>query len=81
MNKINDPNKVPQNVEIFNIVGTGCDNGDGIVSKENAEFKYAENFFVNGTCDGFSEVLHTQILDIDIYPEVYDTIQTILKNN
>jgi len=79
--KLNDPNKIPQNAEIFNIVGTGCDNGDGIVSKENSELEYAENFFVNGTCDGFSDVLHTQILDIDRYPEVYDTIQAILKNN
>ena len=82
--KINDPNKVPKNVEVHNIVGMGCDtdgeNGDGVVSKENSELEYAENYYVNGTCGSFS-VLHTQILDIEKYPKVYETISSILRKS
>lgn len=81
--KLNDPNKVPSNTKVYNIIGAGCDmdsiTGDGIVTKENAELVYAENFYINGTCDGLSRVLHTQILDINKYPEVYDIISYVLK--
>lgn len=78
--KINDPNKIPKNARIFNIIGEGCDGGDGIVNKENGVLDYTENFFVNGSCEGFSDLLHTQVLDIDRYPKVYDLIKDVLKN-
>ncbi|MAE42895.1 hypothetical protein CMO93_03925 [Candidatus Woesearchaeota archaeon] len=83
--KVNDPNRVPKNVEVHNIVGVGCDidqgDGDGVVSKENSELEYAKNYYIDGTCEGFSTVLHTQILDIDKYPKVYDKISSILRKN
>ena len=81
--KINDPNKIPGDTKIYNIIGTGCSmdstTGDGIVAKENAELEYAENFYVNGTCEGLSKVLHTQILNIENYPEIYEVISSVLK--
>ena len=80
--KLNDPNKVPKNAKIFNIFGIGCNidgkTGDGIVSKENTELEHAENLYINGTCEGISKTLHTQILNIEKYPEVYDIIRSIL---
>jgi len=81
--KLNDPNKVPSNTKVYSIIGTGCYmdsiTGDGIVTKENAELEYAENFYINGTCEGLSKVLHTQILNIGKYPEVYDVISSLLR--
>lgn len=81
--KLNDPLKVPKHAKIYNIIGVGCDmegkNGDGVVTKENAELEYSENYYINGTCSGFSEILHTQILDIEKYPKTYSIVRTILK--
>jgi len=80
--KINDPNKIPKNVKVYNIIGSGCEmddkNGDGVVVKENARLDYAKNYYINGTCEGF-EVLHTDILDIDDYEEAYEIISNVLK--
>ena len=82
--KLNDPLKTPAGLEIYNIVGTGCGTdgktGDGIVTKENAELEYGQNYYINGTCEGVSKPLHTQILNIDNYPKVYDIISSVLKN-
>ena len=81
--KLNDPLKIPENAEIHNIVGLGCDmagkNGDGIVTKQNAELDYAENYYINGTCSRL-KLFHTEILNIDKYPEVYKAISSILKS-
>ena len=54
-------------------------NGDGVVRKENAELEYAENFYVNGSCSRL-KLLHTEILDLDNYPEVYEHVKSSLKN-
>lgn len=82
--KLNDPFKVPKNVNIRNIIGIGCNTGgkegDGIVKKENAGLEYAQNYYINGTCEDVSKPLHTQILDIEKYPKVYDIISSILKS-
>jgi len=82
--KLNDPLKVPKNVKIHNIIGVGCNmdgkEGDGIVTKENAGLEYEQNYYINGTCEGVSKPLHTQILDIDKYPEVYSIISSVLKS-
>ncbi len=82
--KLNDPLKTPKNTTIYNIIGEGCDmdgnTGDGVVTKQNAEIEYAENFYINGSCSGV-ELLHTQILNIEKHPEVYDTIKSILKTS
>ena len=81
--KLNDPLKIPKNAKLFNIVGLGCEmkngNGDGVVRKEDAELENAENFYVNGNCLKL-EVLHTEILNVDKYTEVYDFIKKALKD-
>jgi uncharacterized alpha/beta hydrolase family protein len=81
--RLNDPLKIPENTKIYNIVGVGCDmdakDGDGIAVKENAELDYAENYYINGTCSRL-KLLHTGILDIDKYPEVYDIIRSVLTS-
>jgi hypothetical protein len=85
INRVNDPNKIPENTKVYNIVGVGCvmgnKNGDGVAAKENSELFYGSNFYINGTCTGFSNLLHTQILDIDKYPEVYNIISSALKED
>ncbi len=69
-------------VPVYNIVGSGCDmdkgNGDGIVLKENAVLDGAKNFIINGTCRNLDK-LHTEMLDINKYPEVYYVIKNALK--
>ena len=84
MNKLNDPSKQPQNAKIYNIIGTGCitegKDSDGIVFAEDAKLENAGSYFVQGTCSGFfGEKLHTAILNIDKYPETYEIVKRILK--
>ncbi len=80
---LNDPLKIPKNAKLYNIIGIGCDidgkTGDGIVTKENAELSYAKNYYINGTCST-TKPLHTAMLDINDYPEVYRTLRSILRN-
>ncbi|MFH1511431.1 MAG: alpha/beta fold hydrolase, partial [Candidatus Woesearchaeota archaeon] len=79
MNKLN---RDKPNVLTYNIVGVGCDmdgfDGDGVVTKENSVLDGAKNFFVNGTCKGV-DVLHTSILDINRYPEVFEIVGEALQ--
>ncbi len=81
--KLNDPLKVLKSAKIYNILGVGCDmdakDGDGIVVKENAELNYTINYHINGACTGL-KLLHTEILNIDKYPEVYERIKSILTS-
>ncbi|MBI2658872.1 alpha/beta hydrolase [Candidatus Woesearchaeota archaeon] len=84
MNKLNDISKQPSKIKIYSIIGQGCQtslgNGDGVVLAESAKFKDAKLFYVNGTCGGlFGESLHTEILNIEKYPETYGIISGILK--
>ncbi len=72
MNKLNrDP--LP-GIPIYNIIATGCDTdggpGDGVVTQESATLPGAHNVVVNGTC-GTLAPLHTQILDVERYPQLY----------
>lgn len=80
--KLNDPSKIPEDAKIYAIIGSGCTMedgiGDGIVLKESAELDYVKNYYINGTCSQFS-LLHTEILDIEKYPEVYESIKNALK--
>jgi hypothetical protein len=67
---------------VTNIVGTGCTtnglNGDGVLSYNDSFLPGANNIVVNGTCRQL-ELLHGQILDINLHPEVYKTILEALK--
>jgi hypothetical protein len=81
MSKLNNGDTI--NMPIYNIVGLGCDtdgyDGDGIVTKDNAVLDGAENIFVQGHCDSLNK-FHTNIVNIDMYPEVYNQVIKILKN-
>ncbi len=84
LNKLNDPSKQPQKAALSVIAGEGCTmdgkNGDGVVLYDHAVMKNAINFNVTGSCGGlFGEVLHTEMLNAEKYPEVVDTLRTILK--
>ncbi|MBI2655478.1 alpha/beta hydrolase [Candidatus Woesearchaeota archaeon] len=82
INKLNDFSGQPKNVRLYSIIGDGCKmkggQGDGVILKESAELENAELHYVNGSCDGLA-TLHTDILDVDRYPEVYNTVKEILK--
>ncbi|MBI2101259.1 alpha/beta fold hydrolase [Candidatus Woesearchaeota archaeon] len=84
INKLNDPLSQPSNLKIYAIIGQGCKmklgDGDGIALSKNAEMENAEIFKINGTCSSlFGENLHTEILNIDKYPETYSIIKEILN--
>ncbi|MBI2656124.1 alpha/beta fold hydrolase [Candidatus Woesearchaeota archaeon] len=84
INKLNDPLKQPTKVRLYAIIGQGCQmkngDGDGIVLTQNAKLTNSKLYFVNGTCSGlFGENLHTEILDIEKYPETYGIVTEILK--
>jgi len=82
MNKLNR-GELP-NIEIYMIIGDGCQMngqpGDGTVLVKNArlEGEIVENFIINGTCSGLKK-LHSEMLDTDKYPEVYEIIKYALK--
>ena len=80
MQKLNR-DKIPDN--LYNIYGTGCEmsegKGDGIVLEESAKLETENNFAINGTCRGKFQPLHLDLLKIELYPEVYETIINILE--
>jgi len=73
------------NIPVYNIIGTGCRMdgrfGDGAVLEKNAYLEGANNFIINGTCEGLSKPLHLTLRDIDRYPEVYRIISGVLKGD
>ncbi|MDO8623535.1 MAG: alpha/beta fold hydrolase [archaeon] len=80
MNKLNSEKP---NIPVYMIVGDGCKmqgrTGDGIVLKENAILEGANNYVVNGTCKDLESLLHIQMLDPELYPEVFEIIKKALK--
>jgi|TARA_Y100000310_G_scaffold22935_1_gene21895 hypothetical protein len=82
INKLNDPSKQPSDVELYSIIGQGCTMksgfGDGIVTAGSAGLENAELFSINGSCS-FGETFHTDIIDIDKYPETYELVSEILR--
>ncbi len=65
-------------IPIITIIGAGCDMdskpGDGIVWEQNAELEGAKKYLIKGACSTFS-LLHTDLLDVSKYPEVYQIIK------
>ncbi len=87
MQKVNDPYLQPKNIKFTTIAGTGCtmngDNGDvqgdGVVITTSVALPFAKNFIVNGTCTDFlGSDFHSEILNINIHPEVYKIIKDAL---
>jgi pimeloyl-ACP methyl ester carboxylesterase len=69
-------------INVTNIIGKGCqtgkNDGDGIVTVDEAWLDGANNIIVNGTCKQF-DLLHGQILDYNIHPEVYRYVLEALQ--
>lgn len=81
INKLN--RNPPPATPIYNIVGTGCrmfeGQGDGAVLEESARLEFAHNFIIEGTCREKFRPLHLDLLNIELYPEVYQRIKQSLN--
>jgi len=58
----------------------GGKKGDGVVTKEEVYLDYAENYYIEGKCEGSFNYLHTDIINVEKYPEVYEIINKTLKD-
>jgi pimeloyl-ACP methyl ester carboxylesterase len=72
-------------IPLINIHSTGCPMGsvmgDGIVTDESSVLDGAENYLIKGNCtDQFQTDLHTNALDPDLYPEVFELLAHVLQN-
>ena len=84
MNKLNDPLNQPGKTRIYSIAGEGCKmpggTGDGVILSSNALLVNSKAYVINSTCEGiFGSSFHTDLLDIDKYPETYNVISGILN--
>jgi len=84
INRLNDPFYTPKEMKVYTISGKGCKmgakDGDGVVTFESSLLDYAKSYVVQGKCtDYFNSELHTDLTNIDKYPQVYDDILEILK--
>ena len=84
INKLNNaPTEKP---EIHNIIGIGCsmgdETGDGILTNSSQYLDYATNYYVSGECNELKfQYLHEEIGNPIKYPEAYELIKKILKEN
>ncbi|MFH1276581.1 MAG: alpha/beta fold hydrolase [Candidatus Woesearchaeota archaeon] len=82
MNKLNRGSlpKIPFEI----IVGSGCTmdlgDGDGAVLLENAKLNGVKTVVINGKCRGKTEPLHLDLLNIEMYPQVYEEVMKFLKD-
>jgi len=79
--KLNDPNYKP-NIEINTISGVGCKmksgEGDGVVNLNSSLIPYANSYIINGSCSDFLETsLHTELLNLELYPRTYEIIEEV----
>jgi len=84
MKKLNAPNNLLENTDVYTISGKGCGtagkDGDGIVTFESSLVDGAESFVVEGKCEDFFKTeLHSDLLNIDKYPDVYEYVLGILR--
>jgi len=83
LNKLNRGLK--PKIPVYTIVGTGCymgvGQGDGTVLEDHATLSWAENHIIKGVCTGKFKPLHLDLLKPELYPEAYETLVKILKND
>ena len=76
---------LPKGLPVYSVRSTGCrmengNEGDGVVTNESAYLEGAENYEIKGKCtDSLNSNLHNDALNPARYPEMYDTIVSILK--
>ncbi len=85
LKKLNSETNIPKNIKVYVIYGSGCNtdgkDGDGAIAAEDVILDYAENYMVKGKCEDLLGVeLHGNMLDPEIYPEVYHKLVEILKS-
>lgn len=75
--------KIPE-ISVENIIGIGCnmenETGDGIAKNSSAYLSWANNYYINGTCDGVN-LLHSELPLPNKYPEVYKLILSFLSSS
>lgn len=80
INKLNTGQQ--PSIPIYNIIGTGCRMfsgfGDGAVLEDSARLDFAHNFVIEGVCREKFRPLHLDLLNTDLYPEVYQRIRQSL---
>ncbi|MFP4523924.1 MAG: alpha/beta fold hydrolase [Candidatus Woesearchaeota archaeon] len=92
LKRLNDPDKAPDHTRIYTVAAVGCPTetdeedgheGDGVVLRESVRLDHAvENYVVNGTCtDLLQTSLHMDFVNPEEYPETYDVIKEILREN
>jgi uncharacterized alpha/beta hydrolase family protein len=84
LNRLNSKS-LPENNNVFAIRSTGCamddkKDGDGIVNSDSAYLEGAKNYEIKGICkNSFGTDLHTDSLNPEEYPEMYNLIKNILS--
>ena len=65
-------------INVVNIIGRGCEieggDSDGAVRVDEAFVEGAQNYYIDGECTNI-DLLHTQILNADLYPKVIEIIE------
>lgn len=84
MSKVNDPVAQPRHAKFTTIAGSGCSvagqDGDGVVTVNSVALPYAKNYVINGTCtDLLDSELHTELLNINKYPKIYEIVRSALQ--
>jgi hypothetical protein len=80
---IKELNEFPApNISVYNIIGLGCPfegtNSDGIIKEESAYLEWANNIYVNGTCNGI-DFFHVRMIKPTLHPEIYEIIKRIIE--
>ena len=69
-------------IPVYNIIGQGCKfegvDSDGVVKAESAYLDWAENIYVNGTCNGVN-IFHVNMIKPTDYPGVYEIVKGLVE--
>lgn len=85
LRKLDDPVMRPERVQFTTIAGTGCtvngEDADGVATAESVALDFADNHLINGSCeDLFGTELHSKMLDVVAYPQVYAIVRDTLAS-
>jgi len=76
---------LPEGAKVYAVRSVGCamddnENGDGVVTSDSAYLDGAMNYEIKGICKGsFGTDLHTDSLDPEKYPAMYELVLSILN--
>lgn len=82
ISKLNTQKDVGE-TKIYNIVGLGCEtygeDGDGVVEKSSAFLSFADNYYLNGSCDAHFDYFHNKIINPLKTPEIKELVLNLLN--